>query len=136
MPTLVLAPGVAQAILDHAQAGYPEEVCGIIGGPPGRGEQLFRGSNVAAAPRVAFEIDVATLARQIDLADAGLDLTAIYHSHPQGPEWPSASDVSGAYYPSAVYLICSLRDPAHPVLRGYRIADRCVQEVTIEAGQA
>lgn len=36
-----------------------------------------------------------------------LQLVGIYHSHPGGPEQPSATDIDEAYYPKAVYVILS-----------------------------
>ncbi len=36
-----------------------------------------------------------------------LQLVGIYHSHPGGPEYPSATDMDEAYYPEAVYIILS-----------------------------
>ena len=36
-----------------------------------------------------------------------LQLVGIYHSHPGGPEYPSATDVDEAYYPETVYIILS-----------------------------
>jgi len=71
------------------------------------------------------------LARQVRFEDDGLTLAAIYHSHPAGPEVPSESDVSRAFYPDSVYLICSLAEPARPILRGFRIVDGRVHETRL-----
>jgi proteasome lid subunit RPN8/RPN11 len=81
---------------------------------------------------VAYELDHDTLARQIDFEDAGLELVAIYHSHPQGPEGPSETDIERAGYPQAVYIICSLAQPALPILRGFRIDAGRAWEVRLE----
>jgi len=124
-----LVPGLAEEIIRHARAGYPEEICGIIAGKDGVGTALYRGRNVSPTPRVAYELDAATLARQIDFEEEGLELVAIYHSHPAGPATVSPTDVSQAFYPHCVYLVCSLADPAHPSLRGFRIARGQVREV-------
>ena len=43
---------------------------------------LYRGRNVSPTPAVAYELDVETLARQIEFEEQGLTLAAIYHSHP------------------------------------------------------
>jgi len=40
--------------------------------------------------------------------------------------------VRQAYYPDAVYLIVSLAEPSAPDLRGYRITDGKVTEVSLE----
>ena len=39
------------------------------------------------------------------IESSDLELISIYHSHPQGPEEPSASDIVQSYYPECVYLI-------------------------------
>ena len=124
-----LAPGMAAEIIAHTRAGYPEEVCGIIAGRHDVGVALYRGRNVSPEPRVAYELDVETLARQIAFEDEGLTLAAIYHSHPAGPETPSPADVAKAFYPESVHIICSLADPRRPRLRGFRIVNGQVQEV-------
>lgn len=128
---LVLDAGIATAIIEHARAGYPDEVCGIVGGRGGRGWLLYLGRNVAPHPRISYELDVDTLSRQIELEAAGLELAAIYHSHPHGPEMPSATDIGRAFYPDAVYIICNLADRDKAILRGYRIRDGRAWEVAL-----
>jgi proteasome lid subunit RPN8/RPN11 len=128
---LVLVPGIAEKIIAHATAGYPEEVCGLIAGKEGVGLAIYPGYNVSTAPRVAFELDVETLAKQLEFEDKGLMLVAIYHSHPAGPSAPSATDLAQAYYPDAVAIICSVADRAHPILRGFRVHGSQVDEVEL-----
>ncbi len=129
-----LAPGMREEILAHARAGFPEEVCGIISGRDGVAQALYRGRNVSPTPRVAYELDVETLVKQIEFEDAGLTLAAIYHSHPAGPETPSQTDIRRSSYPDAVYLITSLADGISPTLRGFRIVDGRVREVVLNSG--
>lgn len=120
-----LPPELAERIVAHARAGYPEEACGLISGRDGVAMTLHPGRNVSATPRVSFELDIETLAKQIEFEEAGLELVAIYHSHPQGPAFPSETDLQrAAYYPDAIYLICSLADREHPVLQAFRYSDR------------
>ena len=80
---------------------------------------------------MAYEVDPDTLARMIDFEDAGLELVAIYHSHPRGPETPSPIDIARATYPDSVYLIVSLAAPERPVLRGFRLLDEKALEVAV-----
>ncbi len=131
MATFSLPPGMRAEIIAHARAGCPEEVCGIIAGTAEEGAMLYRGRNTSAAPAVAYELDDETLAKQIEFEDAGLAMAAIYHSHPRGPQTPSSTDVERAFYPDSVYLICSVADPDRPTVRGFRIADGQVSEVTL-----
>jgi proteasome lid subunit RPN8/RPN11 len=127
--TLSLAPGLPEAIIEHARKGCPQEVCGLIAGRDGLGLHRYPALNVAAMPETRYEVDVNTLARQVEFEDAGLELVAIYHSHPCSPAVPSPADLAEARYPDAAYIICSLERPEAPVLRAFRIRGDDVWEV-------
>lgn len=129
---LILPDRLAAEIVDHARQGAPAEVCGLVAGRNGSAVTLFPGRNLSPTPTVAYELDPDTLARMIDFEDAGLELVAIYHSHPRGPETPSPTDLARATYPDSVYLIVSLAAPARPVLRGFRLLAGRAWEVTIK----
>jgi len=131
MEAFVLSAVLADEIVAHAREGYPEEVCGFIAGRHGVGVALYRGRNVSATPRVAYELDVETLAQQIEFEEMGLALVAIYHSHPAGPETPSETDLARAFYPDAACVICSLADRARPTLRAFRIVAGRAWEVSL-----
>lgn len=47
------------------------------------------------------------IAAMIQINEQGLDLHAIYHSHPSGPPHPSQTDVREAYFPNTPNLILS-----------------------------
>ncbi len=119
---LDLPPEMIELIVAHAQAGYPEEVCGLVAGREGQAVEVYPGRNVSPTPRVAYEMDVETLMRMVEWEDAGLELLAIYHSHPQGPDGPSETDVAKATYPDAIYVIVSLTDRARPRLSAWRMS--------------
>ncbi len=120
---LHLPPELARQIISHALAGYPEEVCGLVSGKDGVAMAVHPGRNISPTPRTTFELDHETLAKQIEFEEAGLELVAIYHSHPHGPAFPSETDVERAAYPDAFYLICDLADPARPTLHAFRYDD-------------
>jgi proteasome lid subunit RPN8/RPN11 len=122
MVGFVLPSEMASGIIAHARAGYPNEVCGIISARDNQAVALYQGRNVSSTPRVAFELDLDTLTRQLDFEKAGLTLGAIYHSHPCGSATPSPTDIKRSYNPQSVSIICSLSDPQNPSLRAFRIA--------------
>jgi proteasome lid subunit RPN8/RPN11 len=128
--SLRLLAALGHEIIAHARAGYPNEICGLIAGRQGVGLVLYRGQNVAPEPRVSFELDANTLLRQMEFEEQGLELVAIYHSHPAGPEKPSETDVARACYPQAAAIICSLAGP-HPGLRAFSIVDDKVTELEL-----
>jgi proteasome lid subunit RPN8/RPN11 len=134
MDRFKLAPRLFEEIAAHALECYPKEACGIIAGARRDvGAELYRGRNLSPTPCVAFELDPETLSLQLDFEDVGLEMTAIYHSHPDGPETPSPIDVSRTFqgYPESVLIVCSLADVSNPVQRAFRFACGQVFEVSL-----
>ena len=95
-------------MLDHVRACLPEEACGVLAGRNGRVSQVWTIENAAHSP-VRFRMQPRAQVRALlDLEAQGLELLAIYHSHPSGPPYPSATDLAEAFYPEAAALIwCS-----------------------------
>ncbi len=111
------------AIIAHAREAAPHECCGLIGGSSkGEARTIYTTRNVARNPLVAYEAATEDLfAAQRAMRERGERLVAIYHSHPRANDpKPSETDVSLAYYPSAVYLIVGLGNQ-EPILRAFRI---------------
>lgn len=89
----------------------PEEACGLLGGRfEGAAAIVTRCwalTNRLHSP-VRFQIDPLEQLQVFDALEAeGLELVGIYHSHPCGPDHPSATDIAEAYYPEAASLIWS-----------------------------
>jgi [CysO sulfur-carrier protein]-S-L-cysteine hydrolase len=130
---LVLAPGVLEAIVRHAQACAPDEGCGLIVGKNGVGERFTPMKNVLGSS-AAYEMDPAELIRVLRGArESGDELIAIYHSHPEGPTTPSKTDIDHTHYPEAAQIIVSLERPDSPVVRAFRIIDREALEIEVRA---
>jgi proteasome lid subunit RPN8/RPN11 len=118
---LRMSAEIAALIIEHARRGYPAEVCGLVAGRDGVATAAHPGRNISPTPADTYELDHDTLARVFDFEDAGLELVAIYHSHPHGPDRPSPTDIASAAYPDSVHLIVSLVAPDEPKLMGFRI---------------
>lgn len=121
--SLLIPRAIYDAILAHARAGKPAEVCGLLRGRDGVITGILPAANAAPNPITDYEVEASALLIQFEWEEAGDELIAIYHSHPADPAYPSASDAIQAYYPDSVYLICSLLDDAQPDLRGYFLRD-------------
>lgn len=118
-------------MLAHLRSVYPEEGCGLMAGVDGEVLRLYPVENRLHSP-VAYEMEPLQQLQALQhLEDAGWQLLAIYHSHPQGPETPSSQDVAQAYYPDALYVIVSLARPDQPVVRLFSIRDGTVDEQTL-----
>ena len=122
---------VVDDIIEQARAEHPNEACGLLAGKNGDATKLYRMTNAERSP-VIYRMEPSEQLRVFnEMDDAGLDLVAIYHSHTRSPAYPSTTDVQLAYYPEAVYLIVSLRDPNKPELRGFKITEGKVDEVEL-----
>ena len=117
----VLGRQLVNKIFQYASQSPQHEVCGFISALNGSPSQLFPVRNRAGSPTRRFEMDPQ---EQIDamrqIRDAGEELYAIYHSHPQGGTIPSARDIQEMAYPEALYLIISLGVDGVMELGGYR----------------
>ncbi len=110
---MVLPEQQAEQIRAHAKASYPRECCGILVGV--RRDDLFVWS---AQPTKNIDeinaLDRFRIApREILAADRAAEanggaVIGFYHSHPDHPAVPSASDLEYAW-PGYIYLIASLR---------------------------
>jgi proteasome lid subunit RPN8/RPN11 len=123
---------MARAIVEHAQAEYPKECCGVLAGPDGEARERYQLTNTDPDPVMRYNADPKELKRISDeIFDRDWDIVSIYHSHTHSPAFPSPTDVERAYYPEAVYLLVSLADRARPVLRGFRIVEGRIDELQI-----
>jgi proteasome lid subunit RPN8/RPN11 len=133
--TLRLRAADWQAMLDHVRRSFPEEACGLLGGPPGRVERVYLVENTLHSP-TKYLMDAAQQVRaMIELEAAGWDVCGIFHSHPAGPPWPSASDVAQAYYPEAVYVILAPAERGDWQAHAFRIEGGVVRPVRLEVAE-
>ena len=123
-------------ILNHAVEGLPNEACGLIGGVLEQDvkvvKEVYLLRNVDESNE-HFSMDPKEqLAVVKDLRNKGFVLFGNFHSHPESPSRPSEEDKRLAYDPNASYLILSLMDREHPVLKAFHISGGVVNEETIE----
>jgi proteasome lid subunit RPN8/RPN11 len=129
--SVVLPPVIRTAMLEHARAEYPNEMCGVVvgdgyaaaGGRPLRWEPA---RNAEASP-MRYAVHPEDLLRlTIETDDADQVFWAIAHSHVRSPAVPSPTDIGVAQYPDALYILVSLSDDD---VRAWRIVDGAVHEV-------
>ncbi|HTP41401.1 MAG TPA: M67 family metallopeptidase [Nitrospiria bacterium] len=131
MPDALSIPKpIFEELLAHARDEAPNEACGILAGRNGSVTHIYRVKNGDPNPEIRYLMDNREqLWVQKNMRHNGLELTAIYHSHPKSEAYPSATDVKLAFYPEAAYLLVSLADPARPVARAFRITNSAVREI-------
>jgi proteasome lid subunit RPN8/RPN11 len=118
-------------VIEHAREDMPNECCGIVASDDGAAVKVFRATNAEASP-VRYSLEPREQYRiTMDIEEQGWDLGAIYHSHTRSEAYPSQTDVNLAFYPDALYVIVSVRDPDNPEVRAFRIADERIEEVEL-----
>lgn len=127
----------------HVLACLPEEACGLLGGRIDGAQATVKVvipvENVLHSP-VRFRMDPRKQLQVFNrLDDLGLELVGIFHSHPTGPNAPSATDLAEFYYPGVAFLIWSPGDEGWQ-LRAFRIAGegaaKTVSTLAIGAGNS
>ncbi len=136
-PSARLPRALRDELVTWARAGYPNEACGILSGTRSHDEGgaplAFHGLANAAASPYRYLIDPGEQLRlMLALDDADQATWGIFHSHVRSPAEPSPTDIGLAFYPDALYLLCSLADMDAPVVRAWRIRDGAVTEVQLE----
>lgn len=120
-----------EAMLKQLRRAYPLEACGLLAGSDGRVMRVYAVENVLHS-RSEYEMEPRQqVEAMFALEEAGWELLAIYHSHPNGPQTPSTTDVARANYPQAAQVIVSLADREQPVARAFTIAEGKVDEISL-----
>jgi [CysO sulfur-carrier protein]-S-L-cysteine hydrolase len=116
---LVVPSDLLAALIAQARAELPNECCGLLGGtiltshavdtlPVAQVVVRYPLANAAASPR-RFESDPRQMFDALrDLDRHGLDLLAVYHSHPTSLAVPSRTDLEWNLSPRVVTFIVSL----------------------------
>ncbi len=95
-------------MIEHCRAYFPYEACGILAGDGSKVSKLYKAANVEKSS-YSYQLGAQEQFKIMkDIRQNNLSLTAIFHSHPASPAYPSSRDISLAYYEDAVYIIVSL----------------------------
>lgn len=125
---LVIKRPIFETMLSHVLAVYPEEGCGLLAGKEGYVVWETAVSNILHSP-TAYQMEpLEQVQAMLEIERQGWELLAIYHSHPNGPETPSPTDVAQAHYPEAAQVIISLALP-WPVVRVFRVVEGQITEI-------
>ena len=111
MTRSLVSPALRRAMIAHAQREAPRECCGLLLGRRGRVDFVLPIRNAARLPRTRFRIsdrDHIAARRWLRQLSPPLEIVGAYHSHPDGPATPSASDVAESHYPDWIHAIVGL----------------------------
>ena len=128
LPDLEIPEALLGRIVNHARQEYPLESCGILAGERGKVTRFFPLENIEKSPVSYLLAPEEQLRVFREIEDDGLELSAIYHSHPHSPAFPSQRDIDHAFYPDALILIISLMDQEAPEIRAFQIRDGKIEK--------
>jgi len=133
---MILPAGIASEMYAHAEQEAPVEACGYLAGTGERVIHRYPMTNTDRSeehftldPKEQFSVMKA-------VRQAGLNILAVYHSHPASPARPSPEDIRLAYDPTVVYVIVSLHEGTKTI-RAFRIHQGTVEEelLSIQRGE-
>lgn len=102
---------VIAAIAAETLAAHPFECCGILLGKGNRVTAVMRARNVHPQPDRYFEIDPqALIDAHRNARGGGAEVLGYYHSHPQGPAVPSATDRELSAGDRSIWAIASAQE--------------------------
>ncbi len=129
--SILLKRSIYRKMVAHVTNDYPLEACGMLAGAAEFATEIYQIDNIMRSAS-AYEMEPKQqLMAMLEIERKGLDMLAIYHSHPNGPPLPSSTDVAKAYYPEALQIIVSLQRPEAPEIRAFTIVDGRIGEVPL-----
>ena len=141
---IALSLAQLKAIADAGEAAYPAEACGLLVGAKRPGDHWRVGRvaparNVATDPRRRFEVDPGLrIGLERELRGTDRRVIGHYHSHPDGPARPSATDLAMVHEPDLVWLIAAVVDGQASQTLAYvaRLDGTGFREIAIRSGAA
>lgn len=122
---------IFEQMIEQVKAEAPIEACGILAGSDNRVKKLYKMTNAERRndhfmmePKEQFKVVK-------DIRRSGLEMLAIYHSHPETPARPSAEDRRLALTPNLTYIIISLQNGDHPIVKGFLMENGNVTKVSV-----
>lgn len=122
-------------MIAQAQAEQPHECCGLLAGPsPAVVTHRYPLINDLASA-VEYLSDPKSMFDAVrDMRRHGIDVVAVYHSHPTSAPVPSRTDLERNYSPEVVNFIISLKN-AVPEVRGWWLTADSYREAEWELGK-
>lgn len=122
---------IIEEIMLHAKREAPVEACGYLANKDGIIVRHYELTNMDQSNE-HFSFDPKEqFAAVRDARTNGLEICAVYHSHPHTPARPSQEDIKLAFDPELSYVIVSLADCREDV-KSFRIRNTKVEPENLE----
>ncbi|MGB9710125.1 MAG: M67 family metallopeptidase [Thermodesulfovibrio sp.] len=112
-------------MISHCVASLPYEACGILAGKHDMVTKIYKIKNIENSS-VSYLMEPKEQLRAMkDIKNKGLEMVAIFHSHPSGSAYPSSKDIELSFYD--VYHVIVALEPDFEV-KCFKINDGKVYE--------
>jgi [CysO sulfur-carrier protein]-S-L-cysteine hydrolase len=130
---MIIPEKIYQQLHDAAEDAAPIEACGLLAGKDGRVEKFYPMTNADAAEDHFSMTPEEQFAAVKDMRKNGLQMLAIWHSHPASPPRMSEEDLRLAFTPGVAHVILSLAVSEDKAVCGFEIdsGDSRKIEITI-----
>jgi len=128
LPDLEIPEDLLNRVIEHARQEYPLESCGLLAGKNGKIIKVYSMENTEKSSSSYLMAPEEQLKVFREVEEEGLELSAIYHSHPHSPAFPSQRDVAYAFYPDSLILIISSMDPKAPQVAVFQIENGKIEQ--------
>jgi proteasome lid subunit RPN8/RPN11 len=136
MAPLEIPKNILSQMLSQARAESPIEACGILAGTDHRVQRIYTMTNTDQSADHFMMAPEEQFAVMKDMRAEGLEMLAIYHSHPASPARPSEEDIRLAFTDGVLYVVLSLQKPSDPKARAFNIEDGVVSDSKLEIIEA
>ncbi|MGA2959506.1 MAG: M67 family metallopeptidase [Thermodesulfobacteriota bacterium] len=135
LPDLEIPEDLLNRLIEHARQEYPLESCGILAGKNGKITKFYSMENTQKSSSCYLMEPEEQLRVFREIEEEGLELSAIYHSHPHSPAFPSQRDVDSAFYPDSLILIISLMENKVPQIGAFQIEKGEILKKAVKVNQ-
>ena len=136
LPDLEIPEELLNRMIEHARQEYPLESCGILAGKIGKITNFYPMVNTKKSSSCYLMEPEEQLRVFQEIEKKGLELSAIYHSHPHTAAFPSQRDVDNAFYPDSLILIISLKEKNAPQIAAFQIGEGRIEKKAIKVMKA
>ena len=122
---------IIREIIAHAKKEAPLEACGYLALKDGVITAFYALTNIdQSGEHFSFDPKEQFMAVK-DARSKGLEIRAVYHSHPASPARPSQEDINLAFDPGIIYFIVSLAGAKEEV-KAFSIKNAKVVKIDLE----
>lgn len=124
-------------MIEHSRAELPNECCGLLAGHIKKGEWIadaierYELINEMKSPSEFVSEPRSHLNAERDIRGRGLEVLAVYHSHPTSEPIPSKRDLERNYSERVMNLIIGLAESA-PKVRAWWLTESRYDDAEIE----